>query len=132
MIQVRYLLAQYIVSKIPNHKFQIPNKPQIPISNYQTGVVSGFVSDLGDWNLFGIWCLGFSASIWLQAMPLALESYRDSFLFQKRFNLGNRKFPIMKNGSRKHCISLSENQSFIKMLESTHTSRGNDRDSHLL
>jgi hypothetical protein len=64
MIQVRYLLAQYIVLKIPNHKFPAYRQagksqisPKSQISNYQTGVVSGFVSDLGDWNLFGIWCL---------------------------------------------------------------------------
>jgi hypothetical protein len=47
------------VSKIPNHKFQIPNKLQIPISNDQ----KDFVLDLGDWDLFGIWYLGFGASI---------------------------------------------------------------------
>jgi hypothetical protein len=32
------------VSKIPNHKFQIPNKLQIPISNGQ----KDFVSNLGN------------------------------------------------------------------------------------
>ena len=46
------------VSKIPNHKLQIPNKLQVPTSNNQTD----FVSNLGDWDLFEIWCLGFGAS----------------------------------------------------------------------
>jgi hypothetical protein len=36
-----------IASKIPNHKFQIPNKLQIPISNNQ----KDFVSNLGDCDL---------------------------------------------------------------------------------
>jgi hypothetical protein len=50
--------AEGIASKIPNHNSQIPNKLQIPISNDP----KEFVSNLGDWNLFGIWCLGFGTS----------------------------------------------------------------------
>jgi hypothetical protein len=46
-----------MVSRIPNHNLQIPNKLQIQISNDQ----KLFVSNLGDWNLFGIWRLGFGA-----------------------------------------------------------------------
>jgi hypothetical protein len=45
----------YKVFKIPNHKFQIPNKLQISITNDPLDLVS----DLGDCDLFGIWCLGF-------------------------------------------------------------------------
>jgi len=45
--------------KIPNYKFQIPNKLQIAISKHETE----FVSNLGDWNLFEIWCLGFGAFV---------------------------------------------------------------------
>jgi hypothetical protein len=48
-----------MADKIPNYKFQIPNKLQIPISNDQTD----FVSNLGDWDLFEIGRLGFDASI---------------------------------------------------------------------
>jgi hypothetical protein len=51
--------AEGIASKIPNHNFQIPNKLQIPTSNDP----KEFVSNFCDLNLFGIWCLGFGASI---------------------------------------------------------------------
>ena len=44
-------IAWGIASKIPNHKFQNPNKLQIPISNDQIDLVS----NLDNWNLFGIW-----------------------------------------------------------------------------
>jgi len=43
--------------KISNPKFQIPNKLQFPNSNNQTD----FIWNLGDWDLFGVWCLGFGA-----------------------------------------------------------------------
>ena len=48
-----------MASKIPNYKFQFPNKLQIPISNDQTD----FVSNLGGWDLFEIWYLGIGTSI---------------------------------------------------------------------
>jgi hypothetical protein len=51
--------AEGIAPEIPNHKFQIPNKLQIPISNDQ----KDFVLNLGNWDLFEIWCLGFGTSI---------------------------------------------------------------------
>jgi hypothetical protein len=57
-----------VASKIPNHKFQIPNKLQIPISNDQMN----FVLNFGDWDLFEIWCLGFGAFISLCPMLHAL------------------------------------------------------------
>jgi hypothetical protein len=38
---------------------QIPNKLHVPISNDQ----KDFVLNLGDWDLFEIWCLEFGASI---------------------------------------------------------------------
>lgn len=48
-----------MAGKIPNIKFQIPNKLQIPISNDQ----GDLFSNLGDWDLFEIWCLEIGASI---------------------------------------------------------------------
>jgi hypothetical protein len=56
--------------EIPNNNFQIPNKPQIPISNDPRD----FVLNLGDWDLFGVWCLpvgrGFGASSYAMLRPL--------------------------------------------------------------
>ena len=57
------------LAKIPNHKFQNPNKLQIPISNNQTD----FVWNLGNWNLFEIWCLEFGAFICLCAMQFNIS-----------------------------------------------------------
>jgi len=54
--------------QIPNNNFQIPNKLQIPISNDPRD----FVLNLGHWDLFGVWCLGFGASSY--AMLYALCS----------------------------------------------------------
>src|SRR4030042_426087 len=59
--------AKRIASKIPNHKLQIP------ISNDQ----KDFVSNLGDWDLFEIWCLGFGA----YHLPYALCSMLYAILF---------------------------------------------------
>jgi hypothetical protein len=60
-------MAQGMFSKIPSHKFQIPNKLQIQISNGQMD----FVSKLWNWKLFGIWCLGFGASVTPSCMRYA-------------------------------------------------------------
>src|SRR4030042_5826395 len=53
-----------MAGKIPNDKSQIPNKLQIPISNDQ----KDFVSNLGDWDLFEIWCLPSSLCSMLHAL----------------------------------------------------------------
>jgi hypothetical protein len=43
------------------------DKLKIPISNDQID----FVSNFGNWDLFGLWCLGFGASITLCALRSA-------------------------------------------------------------
>jgi len=58
-----------MADKIQNYKFQITNKLQIPISKDQID----FVSNLGDWDLFEIWCLEFGASI--EHCPIHYVSY---------------------------------------------------------
>jgi hypothetical protein len=45
--------------KIPNPKHQITNKLQIPITKRSVQMFGSL--NIGYWNLFGIWCLGFGA-----------------------------------------------------------------------
>ena len=58
----------------------------LPLSPRGEGGGEG-VFDLGDWNLFEIWCLGFGASIWLtfclwlQCVFQCLGPTVDLFLF---------------------------------------------------
>ena len=55
MAQIAWSMAPEIL----NHKFQIPNKLQIPISNDQKGLVS----NLDNWDLFAIGYLEVGASL---------------------------------------------------------------------
>jgi hypothetical protein len=53
------------------------SKSQIPTSNDQKELVS----DFGDWDLFGFWCLGFGASITLCAMRSASRAVSSTCLY---------------------------------------------------
>ena len=88
--------------KIPNYKFQIPNKLQIPISNDQTDLVSDL--EIGIYLKFGAWDLGlrslgsclrllqqttllilFSAAAKTQFIPLGLLTTHNLLKFRLCF-----------------------------------------------
>jgi hypothetical protein len=63
--------------EISNNKFEIPNKLQIPISNE----LKYFIFNLGDWNLFEIWYLGFGAScIYFANLSLLFQLFSSDHL----------------------------------------------------
>src|SRR4030042_3537961 len=79
------MFSRALTCKIPITKSQIPNNVQIPISNDQTE----FVSNLGDWDLFEIWCLGFGASYFFYHRRLSIKG-EPKILFVLKFRMINK------------------------------------------
>ncbi len=59
--------------------------------------------------------------IWDVAFGICnLESYRDASFLQIGLHLRDRVFPIMEDGSGEHGAGLSEDETFVEMVERAH------------
>jgi hypothetical protein len=67
--------------KTPNSKTQIPNKLQTPISQIPIGAGYRGSWNLGPWNLFGFWALGFGIHAFRPVFPDPAPRYARGLSF---------------------------------------------------